>query len=115
MSDHRKRGHSRLADPAVAQVFNSNTFQRVADEHGEIQRGRPRRDDRIRALRADGWTLREIAAEAGVAYEQYMVRQARERRDDRIRALRADGWTLREIAAEVGCSVATVYRVGSWL
>jgi DNA-binding NarL/FixJ family response regulator len=46
-------------------VFNSSTVEHVADEHGEIQWARELRDDRIRELRAGGWSMREIAAEVG--------------------------------------------------
>lgn len=66
----------------------------MAYERGDLERAPEERDDRMRELLAQGWSLREIEAMPGVSY----VRQARQRRDDRIRELYAAEWTQSAIA-----------------
>lgn len=77
----------------------------MAYKRGDLERARNERDDNVRALLAQGLSLRQVAASPVTT-----VRQVRRQRDETIRALHHQGWSQQMIADNLGCSRSTVSR-----
>ena len=86
--------------------------QRELDRKAARER-KAERDKQIAKLRAEGYTVKQIAEACGCS-ERTVKRHSKSdkaTRDRRIKELRKEGFSLREIAQKINCSVNTVRKV----